>query len=141
MKKVQVGLVERALYDVYLFSPAQIKSAVERFLPTAFKHDVEMLLLAAKEELQTVLGTKDKLGNWRHPVEDQNQVKPPKYAVEELFQSKKGRKYRDTVHAKAVLEKVTDVRRLLFGNGGQPQCPVFKEMIDWISERTGVPAY
>jgi hypothetical protein len=116
-------------------------AALERFLPTAFKHDTEVLLLAARDELRAVLGTPDALGNWRHPVEDQNQIKPPKYVVEELFLAKKDRKYRDTVHAKAVLERVSDMKTILYNNGGQLQCPIFKELMDWIGARTGVPAY
>jgi hypothetical protein len=141
LKTVQSTLVKRALADVFGLSSARSHAALERFLPTAFKHDAEVLLLAARDELRAVLGTPDALGNWRHPVEDQNQIKPPKYVVEELFQEKKGRKYRDTVHAKAVLEKVADMKTILYDRGGQLQCPVFKELMDWIGARTGVPAY
>lgn len=50
------------------------------------KHDLEALLLASPEELKQRLKTKDSLGGrWRRPVEDQNDTKPPKYVVEELF--------------------------------------------------------
>jgi hypothetical protein len=141
LKTVQSTLVKRALADVFGLSSTQSHAALERFLPTAFKHDAEMLLLAARDELRAVLGAPDALGNWRHPVEDQNQVKPPKYIVEELFHAKKGRKYRDTVHAKAVLEKVPDIKTILYHNSNQLNCPVFKELMDWIGARTGVPAY
>ena len=78
LKTVQSMLVKRALADVFRLSSAQSNAALERFLPTAFKHDAEVLLLAAKDELRAVLGTPDALGNWRHPVEDQDQIKPPK---------------------------------------------------------------
>jgi hypothetical protein len=93
------------------------------------------------DELRQTLGTNEKLGNWRHPGEDQNQKNPPKYLVEELFRTKKGRCYRDTVHAKVVLEKVTDIKKILFSSSGQLECPVFKQTMDWIAEKTGVPGY
>jgi hypothetical protein len=141
LKMVQTKLVEKALTDVFHLSQMKSQEALRRFLPTAFKHDMEMLLLAAREELRKVLGTPDTLGNWLHPVEEQNQTKPPKYVVDDLFHAKKGMKYRDTIHAQAVLGRVTDIRGILYRNGNQPQCPVFKQLLDWIGGKTGVPAY
>lgn len=141
LKAVQARLVGQALVQKFGFSREQCDGALMRFFPSAFKHDMEVLLLAAKEELRLVLGTPDNIGNWRHPVEDQNQVKPPKYVVEELFRTKRGRNYRDTVHAGAVLEKVTDINGLLFTSSGQSQCPVFKATMDWIASNTGVAGY
>jgi len=141
LKTVQSKLVGQALDNVFRLSKERRKPALDRFFPTAFRHDAEMLLLAAREALKIVLGTPDKLGGWRHPVEDQDQEKPPKHVVEELFLSKRKLRYRDTVHAKAVLEKVSDIRTILFSNDGHSQCPVFKEMLDWIGEKTGVRAY
>ncbi|MDO8720980.1 MAG: DUF4276 family protein [Syntrophales bacterium] len=141
LKMLQKQLVKDNLAKVFGASPVDIQAALARFYPTAFKHDLEMLLLAAREELRKVLETNDALGNWRHPVEDQNQIKPPKYVIDELFQAKKGRKYRDTVHAKAVLEKVGDIKTVLYHNGNQLQCPVFKDLLDWIGAKTGVSAY
>ena len=141
LRVVQTSLVKKALADVFGFSPSQCQSAIDRFHATALKHDAEMLLLAAQKELQMVLGTKDALGKWRHPVEDQNQMKPPKYVIEELFSAKKGKKYRDTVHAKSVLEKVSDIRTILYRNGNQLQCPVFKDLMDWIGNKTGIRGY
>jgi Domain of unknown function (DUF4276) len=73
------------------------------------KHDLEGLLLAALDELRQRLKTKDSLhGRFRAPVEDQNDDKPPKYVVAELF-----RKYRrkpdyiDTVDAVWILERAS----------------------------------
>lgn len=77
LKTVQTNLVRKNLADLYDRSSTQIQLALERFYPTALKHDMEMLLLAAKDELLAVLGTPDALDNWRHPVEDQNQIRPP----------------------------------------------------------------
>lgn len=141
LKAVQIQLVQDALQAVFQLSPTAVRERLVRFFPSALKHDLEALLLAAGIELQKVLGTKEMLGKWRHPVEDQNQEKPPKHVVEELFRTKKGCNYRDTVHARAVLEKVTDIKKLLFSSSGQLECPVFKETMDWIAVRTGVPAY
>jgi hypothetical protein len=141
LKTVQAKLVEKALTDVFGLSQTKNEAALVRFHPTAFKHDMEMLLLAARDELRTVLGTPDALDNWQHPVEDQNQIKPPKHIVEGLFRAKKGKRYRDTVDAKAVLEKVADIRMILYHNENQLQCPLFKELMDWIGAGTGIPAY
>ena len=141
LKAVQTRLVRDALQTVFNLPPKNAEATLARFCPSALKHDLEALLLAAVDELRQVLGTEETLGKWRHPVEDQNQQKPPKYVVEELFRTKKGRSYRDTRHAKVVLEKVTDIKKLLFSSSGQLECPVFKETMDWIAARTGVPAY
>jgi hypothetical protein len=141
LKMVQTQLVKNNLAEVFGASPVDIQAALDRFYPTAFKHDLEMLLLAAREELRKVLETNDALGKWRHPVEDQNQMKPPKYVIDELFQAKRGRKYRDTVHAKAVLGRVHDIKTVLYHNGNQLQCPAFKDLLDWIGAKTGVSAY
>ena len=141
LKGVQTRLVRDALQTVFNLSPKNAESTMTRFFPSALKHDLEVLLLAAVDELRQALGTEETLGRWRHPVEDQNQRTPPKYVVEDLFRTKKGRCYRDTVHAKAVLGKVTDIRKILFGSSGQLECPVFKETMDWIGEKTGVAAY
>lgn len=141
LKMVQTRLVEKALTDVFHMSQMEREEALKRFLPTAFKHDMEMLLLAAREELRVVLGTHENLGNWLHPVEEQNQMKPPKYVVDGLFHAKKGTRYRDTIHAKAVLGRVADIRTILYHNGNQLQCPRFKELMDWIGTKTGVGAY
>lgn len=100
-----------------------------------------MLLLASREQLRTTLGTNDRLGKWVHPVENQDQQSPPKRIVEELFRVHKKQRYCDTVHAAIVLRKVEDIGDILKNESGQLQCPVFKEMIDWIGQKTGVTAY
>ena len=141
LKTVQAKLVEKALTEVFGLSKVKSTAVLGRFHPTALKHDLEMLLLAAREQLRTVLGTTDALGNWRHPIEEQNQMNPPKHVVEDLFRRKKGRRYRDTVDARAVLERATDINMILYDSGGQLQCPVFKELLDWIGAKTGVHAY
>ena len=141
LKSVQTRLVRDALQTVFNLTQKNAEATLARFFPSALKHDLEVLLLAAVDELRQALGTEETLGKWRHPVEDQNQQKPPKYVVEELFRTKKNCCYRDTRHAKAVLEKVTDIKKLLFSSSGQLECPVFKDTMDWIVARTGVAAY
>jgi len=142
LKSVQTRLVQGALQTVFNLSPKNAEATLVRFFPSALKHDLEALLLAAVDELRQVLGTTEKLENkWRHPVENQNQHKPPKYVVEELFRTRTGRCYRDTRHAGIVLGKVADIKKLLFNSSGQLECPVFKETMDWIGEKTGVAAY
>jgi hypothetical protein len=142
LKRVQTQLVRDALKTDFNRSRDNAEATMSRFFPSALKHDLEVLLLAAVGELRQVLGTTEKLeNNWRHPVEDQNQQRPPKYVVEDLFLAKTGRCYRDTRHPKVVLEKVTDIKKLLFSSSGQLECPAFKETMDWIGERTGVAAY
>ncbi|WP_437620055.1 DUF4276 family protein [Sorangium sp. So ce1151] len=65
------------------------------------KHDLGALLLAAPDKLRERLRTKDALkGRWRNPVEDQNDDRPPKRIVEELFrQHRKKPDYIDTIDA------------------------------------------
>jgi hypothetical protein len=139
LRTVQIRLVKEALARVFDISNADAQTALNRFYPSAMKHDVEVLLLAAVDQLRLVLGTSEALGHWRHPAEDQNQTRPPKYVVDELFMTKQNRAYRDTVHTKAVLGKVTDIKGLLYNRSGQLECAVFKATIDWIAQATGVP--
>lgn len=116
---------------------------LDRLLASALKYDLEMLLLAARDELRSVVGTSDMLGSWRKPAEDQNDAMPPKRVVQELFRTKSSRKrdYRETRDAPDVLRRVTNLRTVLFDTNNQEQCPVFRAAVDWIAERTAVPAY
>jgi hypothetical protein len=88
LRNIQRDLVERALRNVFQVGSTQ--QYLQRFYATAFKHDAEMLLLAAKDALRQYLGTSQRLGKWRTPVEDQNQQQPPKKIVERLFMGKAG---------------------------------------------------
>ncbi len=82
------------------------QEARNHFLVHCLKHDLEALLLAAPDQLRERLRTPDRLGDWRNPVEDQDDDKPPKRVVEDLF-SKYRRKpgYVDTTDAPRILEK------------------------------------
>lgn len=142
LKDVQIACVRKSLESIYGLTRTRIDDALERFHPSAFKHDSELLLLAAKEQLRTYLGARRHFTNrWRHPVEDQNHTKPPKYVVQELFLTEKKIAYRDTIHASAILSKVPDIKTILYRNGNELQCPVFKELLDWIGKKTNTAAY
>jgi len=136
---VQRDLVEKALREVFQIATTQ--QYLRRFHASAFKHDAEMLLLAAKHALRQHLGTSERLGKWRKPVEDQNQQAPPKRIVERLFKEKAGRAYLETRDTRSVLNRVTDLSTVLYDDNRQLQCPAFKEMLDWIGSAVGVPAY
>ena len=138
LQTLQKTLVQDALRSV--FRVATTTTAMSRFHASAMKHDLEVLLLAAKEALRTRLKTKDRLGNWRNPPEDQNHDHPPKRIVEELFRAKLGRAYLDTTDFAAVMRNA-ELRDLLFDERGHVQCPAFKAVVDWIGAKTGVPAY
>jgi hypothetical protein len=102
---------------------AQLK---ERFKVFCFKHDLEALILAAKEALKDRLGVNFLNATWRIPVEDQNHQRPPKQIVEELF-AKHGRRYQGTVDAPLILgaSKYQDI-------GEQcPQC--FKPFVRFLA--------
>ncbi len=81
--------------------------ARSHFRVHCLKHDLEALLLAAPDPLRERLRTKDALrGRWRLPVEDQNDARPPKRVVEELFrQYRKKPDYVDTIDALWILER------------------------------------
>jgi hypothetical protein len=71
------------------------------------KHDLEVLLLGAPEVLRQRLNkTTDRIEkNWRKPVEDQNDRKPPKEVVKELFTRYCKRSYNETTDAPWILER------------------------------------
>jgi len=75
---------------------------VERFKVFCLKHDLEALILAAEEPLAQRLGTKKFAKDWTRPVEDQNNDKPPKRVVEQLF-ALHGQFYREAIDAPLIL--------------------------------------
>lgn len=121
LKSVQKREVSAALQNVFGISSQQVRQLLERFLPSALKHDLEMLLLAAQDELRSYLGTPDHLGDWRDRVEEQNQQRPPRHIVEDLFRTKSRtrRAYRDTKDASAVLRNVTDIKTIIYNVNDQ----------------------
>lgn len=74
----------------------------ERFKVFCFKHDLEVLILAAEKQLKQRLGAQKLKRTWVNPVEDQDQDVPPKRIVEDLFREH-GSKYVETVDAPFIL--------------------------------------
>lgn len=141
LKALQRRAVRKALEEVYDVSAQKADAFMQRLWPSVFRHDFEMLLLAAADALRVHLGTDEKLGKWRVPVEDQDFEQPPKRIIERLFRAKSTRRraYLDTRDAPAVLRKVKDVRSILRTNSGQWTCPEFAATLKWLGNQTGVP--
>ena len=129
LQAVQRRLVKQNLQQK--FRPTDVDSYIARFYPSALKHDLEVLLLAATSQLQSRLKMKNSHSG---QPEDQNQNKPPKKVIEELFQKNLKRSYREITDSVAIL-----------GNANLQevvgQCPAFRAVIDWIGAKTGVPGY
>lgn len=128
----------QALMKNHRFAMDAGRAALSRVHISALKHDLEMLLLAAVQPLRRFLRTQHALDRWTHPVENQNHSKPPKRVVEELFVSCLRRRYRDTTDAPAILRGVTSLKALVQNEHGQIQCPVFKTMLIWLHDKSGV---
>ena len=132
LQAVQRRLVKQNLEKK--FGPTDVDSYIARFYPSALKHDLEVLLLAATSQLQSRLKMRNRPRGWQHPPEDQNQNKPPKKVIEGLFQKYLKRPYRPITDSVAILRNadLQEVAR---------QCPAFRAVIDWIGAKTGVPGY
>ncbi len=118
----------------------EVESCLSRFYASAMKFDLEMLILAAHSHLQERLGLRSLPKNWRVPPEDQNQNKPPKKIVQQLFMAKLKRSYREITDCQAILSN-TDILEVLYDENNRMQCPAFCAMLDWIGSKTGVTAY
>ena len=132
LQDVQTQLVKQNLQQQA--KRAEVDSHMARFYASALKHDLEVLLLAAPSELQSRLKMQNSPSGWRRPPEDQNQNKPPKRIVEELFRRHLKRAYLENSDSNAILRNA-DLREVA------EQCPAFRLMIDWIGDKTGVPGY
>lgn len=98
----------------------------DRFKVFCFKHDLEALILASEEALRRQLGVDHLEVTWRTPVEDQDHDHPPKHIVESLFREH-GKRYRSTVHARAILEN-SDYQNI---SDKCPQC--FKPFVEFLT--------
>ena len=134
---VQRQLVKDGLKNIYGVRNPDLY--MDRFFASALKHDLEVLLLAAESQLKNRLQT-GKSGQWIKPPENQNQNKPPKRIVEQLFLRDRKRAYRETIDGPAILRDA-NLREMLFDNHGAPKCPAFQEVLDWVGKETGVTAY
>ena len=81
------------------------KTTRRRFKVFCFKHEMEVLLLAAEDALRHRLGRGRLHKSWKEPVEDQNLGEPPKLVIEKLFESC-GKKYKGTIDAPLILRSV-----------------------------------
>ena len=133
LQGVQRRLVKQHLQQ-QMGRRADVDSHIAHFYASALKHDLEVLLLAATSQLQSRLKMSNMPRSWRQPPENQNQDRPPKRIVEELFRINLKRSYRENTDSDAILRKA-DLREVA------EQCPTFCAMIDWIGEKTGVPGY
>ena len=133
LQGVQTSLVKQHLQQ-QMGRRADVDSHIAHFYASALKHDLEVLLLAATSQLQSRLKMSNRPSGWRRPPEEQNQNKPPKRIVEELFQRELKRSYRENTDSDAILRNA-DLREVA------EQCQAFRAMIDWIGEKTGVPGY
>lgn len=97
----------------------------ERFQVFCFKHDLEVLLLAAKEGLQKRLGLPSLATSWCIPVEDQDHDNPPSRVVEGLFEAW-GKHYIGQIDAPEILSVVSyeDIADLC------PEC--FKPFVEFL---------
>jgi hypothetical protein len=77
-----------------------------RFRVFCFKWDIEVLLLASREQLAAHLGAHTLVATWREPVEDQDDSRPPKVVITELFREQ-GRRYRGHIDGPAILRAAT----------------------------------
>jgi hypothetical protein len=98
----------------------------DRFEVFCFKYDLEALVLAAEEALRIQLGIDHLEVTWRTPVEDQDHDHPPKQIVENLFREN-GKRYKSTVHARAILEN-SDYQNIA---DKCPQC--FKPFVEFLT--------
>ena len=121
LRDVQTRLVKQILQQEV--RRADIDGHIARFYPSALKHDLEVLLLAATSQLQSRLKMSNKPSGWRQPPEEQNQDRPPKRIVEDLFQRELKRSYRENTDSDAILRDA-DLREVA------EQCPTFRAMID-----------
>ena len=130
LRDVQTRIVKQNLEKE--MSRADVDNHITRFFGSALKHDLEVLLLAATSQLQSRLRMQNPPKGWRLPPEEQNQEKPPKKIVQELFRLNLKRSYRQITDCEAILRDA-DLGEVT------EQCPTFRSMVEWIGEKTGVP--
>lgn len=116
-QELRAGIMNVFSHAVTSKNLADIPNLDHRFKVFCFKHDMEVLLLAAKENLAAHLACSKFSPDWVEPVEEQNQDNPPSKVVARWF-SLCGRTYDKTMDARTILEDV-DYRAIA---GRCPQC-------------------
>ncbi len=123
--ELERGIMERFSRALKAKGFADDSRFLERFKVFCFQHDLEVLILAAEEQLKEYLGVDSFKISWQLPVEEQNHDLPPKRIVERLFESC-GQKYQESTDAPLILgsanyQKISD------------RCPQsFKPFIDFL---------
>jgi len=102
--------LERLLLERFAARAARLGLADpvrKRFRIHCLKHDLEVLLLAAPDQLRARLRTDEALRNaWRQPVENQNDNHPPKRVIDDLFRRYRRKPgYVDTTDAPWILAR------------------------------------
>jgi len=79
LQDLQAAAVEAALIKIHSLQGEGLRQALDRFRPSALKHDMEMLLLAAKEQLREVLRTSKsrRRGSWKSFSEQRQRINVP----------------------------------------------------------------
>ena len=101
-EQLVAGVRNAFTQSLTLKTGGMVASHQDRFKVFCFKHDMEALILASEENLQSRLQTRNLKREWRLPVEDQNHDFPPKRIAERLFQ-RSNKRYKDTVDAPVIL--------------------------------------
>ncbi|MBX2889704.1 MAG: DUF4276 family protein [Saprospiraceae bacterium] len=102
---LEKGLHEKCLQRLRQKNVKDPTYCLNRFKVFCFKHDMEVLLLAAKNEMMAYLKIQNLRTSWIEPVEDQNFDTPPKRIVEKIF-AENGSSYKEVVDATAILDGV-----------------------------------
>lgn len=94
------------------------------------KYDLEVLVLAAHEQLAKRLDVSEIKQQWILPVEDQNHDVPPKHVVESVFREH-GQTYQETIDTPRILE-AADYRQIA------SRCPQqFQPFVDLLTSLGG----
>ena len=101
-QELRLGI--QAIFEKEVMNREYDVRIIPRFQAFCFKHDMEALLLAVPDLLAHRIGVKPLKVDWKTPVEEQNNIRPPKYVVQELFKTN-GKTYKDTVDAPMILGK------------------------------------
>lgn len=119
------GITARFQAEVERKGLSNLPDLSRRFRAFCFKHDMEVLLLAAGERLAEYLACSGFAPDWTADVEEQNQDDPPSKVVARWF-ARCGRRYHKTLDAREVL-RGADYRLVA---QACPQC--FQPFVDFL---------
>lgn len=141
LKTVLSDLVKDSLINKFNCPHNNIQNILNRFYPTAFMHECEVLLLAVFTKLAQYIECTNLNKRWNTNIEQQNQNNPPKKIIQEIFRTKSRTKraYREITDGPAIMRLVRSINEILYDSSGKVQCPEFKKLIDWILKLTQIP--